>query len=138
VRLFTYGTLMLPEVMEIVGGAGLRGEPARIAGFRCRALRGTVYPGLLPEQGVVTPGVLWRGLDERALARVDRFEGELYERRSALAEREGEAACEAWVYVLRPAGQGLVLDAPWDEADFRARHLAPYLRGCRSFAREEP
>lgn len=137
-RLFTYGTLMLPEVMELVGGATLRGEPARLGGFRCRALRGAVYPGLVPETAAVTRGVLWSGLDERVLARVDRFEGELYERRSTSVEREVGAACEAWVYVLRPEGCGLLLDAAWDEVDFRARHLAAYLRGCRTFARDEP
>ena len=137
-RLFTYGTLMLPEVMELVGGAALRREPARLGGFRCGALRGAVYPGLVPEAGAVTRGVLWSGLDERVVARVDRFEGELYERRSTSVEREVGVACEAWVYVLRPGGRGLLLDAPWDEAGFRARHLTAYLRGCRGFAHDQP
>ncbi|MEN8162480.1 MAG: gamma-glutamylcyclotransferase family protein, partial [Myxococcota bacterium] len=107
-------------------------------GFRCCALRGAVYPGLVPETRAVARGVLWGGLDERTLARIDRFEGELYERRSVAVEREVEAACEAFVYVLGPAGRGVAEAAPWDEAEFRARHLAAYLRGCRAFARQNP
>lgn len=136
-RLFTYGTLMLPEVMEIVAGSGLRNEPAGLLGYRRGALRGAIYPGLVPEPGVEVRGVLWEGLDARGLARIDRFEGEGYERRTVAVERDASARCEAFVYVTRPAERGLVEAAAWDVADFRTRHLGAYLEGCRAFARGE-
>jgi len=136
VDLFTYGTLMLPEVMELVIGGRPHREPARLAGYRCGSLRGAVYPGLVPEADAVTPGVLWRDLDAHAVARVDRFEGALYERRTLTVEREDGTPRAACVYVIAAAHRGLVEATAWSEDDFRARHLEGYLRECRAFARE--
>jgi hypothetical protein len=129
---------MLPEVMEIVAGRRFECVPARLAGWRRRLLRDAVYPAVLPAPGETTAGVLWRGLDGRALARIDRFEGGLYERPQLRVELESGAACSAFVYVLRVEEHARASDAPWDEADFRARHLRGYLAACRAFAREEP
>lgn len=134
-HLFTYGTLMLPEVMEIVIGALPASEPARLVGFRRAALRGAIYPGLVPAAGRETQGVLWRDLDAGQLGRIDRFEGALYEREQVAVECRGAAAREAAVYVIGAAHRHRVEAAPWSEADFRARHLAAYLRDCRAFAR---
>jgi hypothetical protein len=115
---------MLPEVMEIVAGPGLSRQPATLDGFERRCLRGAVYPGLVFAAGERTEGVLWEGLDAGTMERIDRFEGALYERRIQAVELRGGGA---------RAGP-----LPWDEEDFRARHLDVYLRGCRAFARENP
>ena len=128
---------MLPEVMELVAGRRFECAPARLAGFRRRLLRDAVYPAVLPAAGETTVGVLWHGLDRRALARIDRFEGELYERQRLRVVLEDGAECEAFVYVLRAAERARASDAGWDEAEFRARHLRAYLAACRAFAREE-
>ena len=136
-RLFAYGTLMLPEVMEIVAGPGRSALPAVLAGHRRRRLHGEVFPALVPDAGESVAGVLWDGLDAAALARLDRFEGPLYERtvrRVTLASGEEREAC---VYVLRPERRELASPEAWDEADFRARHLAAFLAACRAFAQED-
>jgi hypothetical protein len=137
---------MLPEVMETVAGPGLarqtaRGlarQTARLAGFRRRCLRGAVYPGLVPAAGECTEGVVWEGLGARMLARIDRFEGALYERSLHAVELADGTPQEAFVYVLRPDEYARAGPSPWDEADFRKHHLTAYLRGCRAFARENP
>jgi gamma-glutamylcyclotransferase (GGCT)/AIG2-like uncharacterized protein YtfP len=127
---------MLPEVMEIVAGSGLRRQPAMLGGFQRRCLRGAVYPGLIPAAGERTEGVLWEGLDARMLERIDRFEGDLYERWVEAVELPSGASRDSFVYVLRPAEVGRAGPSAWDEEDFRARHLTAYLRGCRAFVRE--
>jgi gamma-glutamylcyclotransferase (GGCT)/AIG2-like uncharacterized protein YtfP len=135
-RLFTYGTLMLAEVMEIVAGRSFPSCRAALRGYRRRLLCDRVYPGIVPAAGESVEGVLWEGLDAAALARIDRFEGSLYdrpERPVTLAPGEG---CTAFVYVLRPEHEALLTDAGWDEAGFRACHLRAYLADCRAFARE--
>jgi gamma-glutamylcyclotransferase (GGCT)/AIG2-like uncharacterized protein YtfP len=134
-RLFAYGTLMLPEVMEVVAGLRCAALPARLPGHRRRLLRGAVYPVLLPAAGETVAGVLWDGLDAAALARVDRFEGAIYERalcRVVLASGEER---EAFAYVLRPEHHALASAEAWDVADFRARHLGAFLDSCRAFVR---
>ena len=124
--------------MEIVAGRRFASCAARLRGYRRRLLRGVVYPGLVPAADDTTAGVLWQGLDRAALARIDRFEGNLYLRPLLRVELESGAECEAFVYVLRPDRHALASEASWSEADFRARHLGEYLAACRTFAREEP
>jgi gamma-glutamylcyclotransferase (GGCT)/AIG2-like uncharacterized protein YtfP len=134
--LFAYGTLLIPEVMEVVAGRRLAARAAVLRGFRRRLLRGAVYPAVLPAPGEDTEGVVWSGLDQRALARLDRFEGELYERRRLAVELAEGGACEAFVYVLEPRHRALATDAPWELEVFRARHLRDYLAACHAFVRE--
>ena len=99
-------------------------------------LRGQVYPAIVPASDETLDGVLWEALDPPALARIHRFEGPLYERQlRSVAISSGELR-PAFVYVLRPEHAGLLADASWDEAGFRARHLADFLGACRAFARE--
>jgi gamma-glutamylcyclotransferase (GGCT)/AIG2-like uncharacterized protein YtfP len=135
-RLFSYGTLMLAEVMEIVAGRRFTARRATLAGYRRRLLRGRVYPGLLPVAGESVEGVLWEDLDPPALARIDRFEGSLYERPELRVTLASGESCAAFVYLLRPEQRALASDAAWHEAEFRERHLSAYLAECRAFASE--
>jgi gamma-glutamylcyclotransferase (GGCT)/AIG2-like uncharacterized protein YtfP len=129
---------MLPEVMEAVLGRRFAARPAVLPDHRRRLVRHAVYPGLVPATGEAVAGVLWEGLDEAALARLDRFEGALYERVELEVVLAPPEPCRAFVYRLRPEQHALASDAAWDEADFRARHLATYLADCREFARSAP
>lgn len=122
--------------MEVVAGRRFAAQPAALAGFRRRLVRGAVYPAVVPAAGERIEGVLWAGLDRAALARIDRFEGSLYERPELSVELAQGERCAAYVYVLRPEQLALATDAPWDETEFRARHLHDYLVTCRAFARE--
>jgi gamma-glutamylcyclotransferase (GGCT)/AIG2-like uncharacterized protein YtfP len=136
-RFFAYGTLMLPEVMEVVAGRRCAGAPAVLHGHRRRLLRGAVYPVLLPAVGDEVPGVLWEELDAAALTRLDRFEDAIYERTlRGVVLANGEER-EAFVYVLRPEHHALASAEGWDEAEFRARHLDAFLDACRAFVRRE-
>jgi gamma-glutamylcyclotransferase (GGCT)/AIG2-like uncharacterized protein YtfP len=135
-RLFAYGTLMLPEVMEIVAGCRGAAQPALLLGHRRRLLRGAVYPVLLPAAAESVAGVLWEGLDAGALARIDRFEDAIYERTLRRVALAGGEEREAFVYLLSPAHHALASAEEWDEAAFRARHLGAFLEACRAFARE--
>jgi len=136
IRFFAYGTLLVPEVMEIVAGRRFAAEPARLADHRRRMLRGALYPAVLPARGETTDGLVYRALDARALARIDRFEGEIYERRALPVALASGADCEAFVYVLRPEQHALATDARGDLQAFRERHLHDYLAACRAFVRE--
>jgi gamma-glutamylcyclotransferase (GGCT)/AIG2-like uncharacterized protein YtfP len=122
--------------MELVAGRRFAAEPARLAGFRRSALAGVVYPAVLPTPGAMTDGVVYAALDAAALSRIDRFEGELYERRELCVALASGAHCEAFVYVLRPEHFALATDADWDLETFRERHLHDYLASCRAFVRE--
>ena len=136
-RLFSYGTLMLGEVMELVAGRSFKSCPGMLAGFQRRRLRGEVYPAIVPAAAARALGVLWQDLDRAALARIDRFEGALYERQQQPVQVADGEFRSAFVYVLRPEQHGLLLESDWDEAEFRAAHLCAYLATCRAFSREQ-
>jgi len=129
-RLFTYGTLCAPEVMETAAGRRFGAIPARLPDHGAYRVRGADYPGLLPRPGSQVEGLLWQGLDGAAFARLDRYEGELYVRRRVRVLTERGARI-AWTYLVRPARRGQLSEEPWDYAEFRERRLARLLERPR-------
>ncbi|WP_165943272.1 gamma-glutamylcyclotransferase family protein [Roseicella aquatilis] len=98
--LFLYGTLLDPAVLErMAGEPGLarRLRPARLPGWARVGLRGTPYPTLLPDPGVVTEGALLR-CGPGALARLAAYEGASYRLVPVRAETpRGPRRARAWV-----------------------------------------
>jgi len=85
--LFVYGSLQVDEVMEAVTGRRFSGRPAILPGHRRRLLVGRSYPGVVPDPGESTPGIVFEGLASDDLEILDLFEGEPYERRVAPLDR---------------------------------------------------
>ena len=129
-HVFAYGTLLVAEVMEAVAGARFASVPARLDGYERVRERGAVAPGARAAAASID-GVLWLDVHDDALARLDGFEGELYERRVVrVATADGPR--EAQVYVVPPSHAHLLEDALWDFERFRVEHLARYLEHCRT------
>jgi gamma-glutamylcyclotransferase (GGCT)/AIG2-like uncharacterized protein YtfP len=129
-HVFTYGTLLVAEVMEAVAGGRFAGVAARLDGFERVCVRGAVYPGARAVDASSIDGVLWLDVSDAALVRLDRFEGEIYERRIvSVATADGPR--DAQVYLVTPAHHHLLDTAPWDLERFRREHLARYLEHCR-------
>lgn len=132
-HVFTYGTLLFPEVMAAVAGRVYVAEPATLHGFARVCVRDAVYPGAVEEAGAEIRGVLYRDVDEAALRRLDRFEGETYERRRVVATCDGDLTeTSAYVYVVAREHRGCLDRRPWDPERFRRDHLASYLALCRA------
>jgi len=128
---FCYGTLVWPEVVEAVTGQRFCCARAVLPGFVRFRLRDEVYPAVVARAGAETDGRVWLGVDTRALARLDAFEGQLYERRALPVRGDGGETFPAWTYVLHPRAHGRLSDEPWDRDAFAARHLAAFLAGFR-------
>lgn len=133
-NVFTYGSLMFPEVWERVTGSGLRGEPARLHGFEARVIDGQSYPALVPKPGGVTDGVVYLEVGSVEVERLDGFEGDFYERlevevEAAMAGAEGKyTSVKAEVYAAAVPEDPRILDERWRPEVFRDRHLAVFLR----------
>ncbi len=107
-------------------GRSFPSEAAALEGFSRSLLRGAPYPGIAPEVGARTTGTLYRDVDPEALAALDRFEGELYERREVrVSTASGEHTAFAWV--LREEQRHLLTGEPWDRERFSVRHLRAWL-----------
>ena len=148
---FTYGSLMWADIMARVCGCGpqdLRGQQAWLPGYRRLAVRGEDYPGLVAlddtaEGGFAAApmpvrGVLYRGLSEQALRRLDVFEGQEYERtlvRVSTAGPAGQALHLAWVYRFRAEFTHRLLDQAWSPEAFEAGGKARFMARYGGFAR---
>lgn len=77
--LFTFGTLMDTELLELVCEQAVHTlvlQPAHVADHGRRWVIDDHYPVLVPESGSRTQGVIIRGLSEAAMDRIVFFEGE--------------------------------------------------------------
>ena len=131
-HVFTYGTLLFPEVMDAVTGRIFARVPATLAGFTRVRVRGAVYPAAREKAGASIAGLLYLDVDAAALARLDRFEGALYERRSVRVMRDDGASSAAEVYAVARAHHGRLEPRAWDPEQFRREHLATYVARCRA------
>ena len=100
-RVFTYGSLMFPEVWSLVVAGRYRRVDARLDGHARFAIRGEHYPGMVSVAGGQVAGVLYLDVDDADLARLDHFEGDDYVRRPVdVATDDGMLRAETYVYRL--------------------------------------
>jgi gamma-glutamylcyclotransferase (GGCT)/AIG2-like uncharacterized protein YtfP len=125
---FVYGTLTVPRVMRAVTGREFDLLPASLPGYACFRVRGAAYPGVVESEGGVTPGFVCVGVDTALLARLDRFEGRVYERRRVTVRVEPDERREAWAWVIRPEHRSLLSNEPWNRERFVRHDLPSFLR----------
>ena len=114
--LFVYGTLRIPEVLEVLLGRVPTMDPATAEGWRVAALPGVPYPGLVAADGKAE-GILLRGLRSDEWRILHEYEDELYDLR--LVALDGGR--RAWTYVWEDA----VEPHDWDLTRF---DLVSYLQ----------
>ena len=131
-RLFCYGTLMVPEIMRRVTGGHFEAIEASLDDYGCYIVQGQPFPGIVREAGAVTQGLLYAGVGDRFLRRLDRYEGELYERVRVCATDAAGRSLQAWAYVIAPVSRGLLSDRAWDLKVFEREHLGNYLHSVLS------
>lgn len=132
-RLFCYGTLQIPAVLEAVIGRPLAGLDARLPGFSAFMIRGEVYPGIVRTAGGMTAGRLYPSCSPLELAVLDRFEGRLYRRLALPVTTADGRRVRAWVYGIACGREKMLTATPWRlEVFTRAR----YARFMQRFVRD--
>lgn len=126
-NLFTYGSLMFPEVWNRVTGQPLTGQPATLPGHAARRLRGESYPVLVPDPSSKTCGILYTHISPEAMHRLDQFEGRFYDRVTVSVLTEDGKAQEAWTYRAANPTHPDILSEPWEAEVFVRTHLPTFL-----------
>jgi len=116
--IFTYGTLMSPDIMMRVAGCRPDSCIAHLHGFRRSRVKGEEYPGIRENAEAMVQGILYLDVPEAAAQRLDVFEGEMYERRSVQVQTDGGVEKRAMAYVFRPGYHDLLTEIPWDFEEF--------------------
>ncbi len=127
-RLFCYGTLMVPAVWLKVIGREAEGADAVLRGFVCRRVRDRCYPGLLPKPDGQTQGVLYTGLSPRDFRLLDHYEGPEYRRLLLPVILQSGKQERAWCFVTRADCRSRLRRDGWSLQDFVRTHLGAYLR----------
>lgn len=118
-RLFVYGTLQLPDRMQALIGRIPPSKAAQLVGFRTGLVARADFPGIVPCPDAVTTGLLLGSLNAEDLARLDAYEGELYQRVSIQVQTVS-GPCSAWVYQIVPWARDRVTREPWTIEGYRA------------------
>ena len=77
--LFTYGTLMIPEIIQSIIGRSLSGETAWLKDYRRGRLLNASYPGIIKWTGTMVEGILYHDIGFADLDRLSQYEGEQYD-----------------------------------------------------------
>ena len=128
-NVFTYGSLMYPQVWDRVVRGRYRSAAALLPGIRRCALLGLSYPGAVPDAGAHIHGRVYFDVDAEDLARLDAFEASEYRRDDVVVSLPAEAgaAAPAQVYVYLDASRLEARD--WDAQRFEREHLAGFVDG---------
>lgn len=118
---------MFSEVFEAVAGISIEKESCVLPGYERFKLAGQAYPGILEKRHALVPGVLYRGLSQSQLHRLDQYEGDEYLRELVMVRNEDHRYYSAWVYALQPKYTNLLSQDSWDAAEFERMYLSDYL-----------
>ena len=104
--------------MGEISGLRLSHEAGTLKGYSRRSVKGKHYPALVPDDGSRVEGVVYRDIPNSVWDRLDRFEGEMYERRLVKIKLSTGTALFAGTYVVRPAFLDQISQCDWDFSDF--------------------
>lgn len=135
-NVFTYGSLMFPEVWKIVTGREFDTIEATLHGYSTFRVRGAVFPGITQVSDDAVRGLVYLNVDEASVDRLDRFEGDLYERRSVIVNCSDGRQLPADAYVIAESQQHELTAELWTADWFvSSGGLADFIARYQGFSR---
>ena len=150
-HVFTYGTLMFPEVWQAVVGRDFASLRGHITGYHIYRVADAVFPGIVqcppaddclppsplpPPPSTSVAGVVYLDVDAESLARLDRFEDDFYDRGPVPVHCADSRQLEAAAYIVPDKNRHVLTDKPWTAEDFLAHgDLARFLARYAGFQR---
>lgn len=130
--LFTYGSLMFPQVWRQLVPQERPSYPAYLPNFSRRLIFLDTYPVLIRENQNGLLGTVYSELSDQDIARLDYFEGEIYQRISVDVQTEnGMTSCQT--YIPKPQYNPLAMQEQWRGDIFRVVQMPIFLqRYCRN------
>jgi gamma-glutamylcyclotransferase (GGCT)/AIG2-like uncharacterized protein YtfP len=124
IPLFTYGTLLFPEVLRALMGRVPQSSTAYISGWRVVALKNRTYPGLVASPHGIAHGRLLTGLSAGEWRLLDNFEDPKYELRQVTLLSGQDSLTYVWV------DDAVACSHAWDIESFTLTHLPAYVERC--------
>ena len=118
--LFAYGSLICEDIMLAVAGPCRTVADASLQGYRRLVVRGQHYPGMIEAPGYSVQGRVYRDISVAGWQRLDRFEGDMYQRRSVQVVLADGTRVTAFSYVFKEACRDQLEPGEWQFDDFMA------------------
>ena len=135
-NLFTYGSLMYQPVWQRVVRGQYQSVAAILPGYKRRLVRGEEYPALVEGiQDERVQGVIYLGLSDQDVERLDQFEGDCYCRQQAAALLEDGSTVETQFYLFRDEYKCLLTRDEWDQRKFEEEGIHDFLAQYLGFSR---
>ena len=131
-RIFVYGTLLLPEISEVVIGRMPPSRAATLPGYASFLMRGECFPGLVADAASETSGLVFDDIRPGEWQRLDEYEGEMYALVPVPVVLGSGALADARVYVLRSEHLDQLTDMPWDFKRFAVEEAEAFLEFLRA------
>jgi gamma-glutamylcyclotransferase (GGCT)/AIG2-like uncharacterized protein YtfP len=136
-HVFTYGTLMFPEVWQAVVGRAFETVEGTARGFAIYRVVDAVFPGIVAgDERNRVQGVVYLDVDHASLTRLDLFEDDFYERQALWVECTDGQRRAAEAYVVPPQNRQVLTDEPWQRETFvSSSGLERFKQGFQGFHR---
>jgi nudix-type nucleoside diphosphatase (YffH/AdpP family) len=128
--IFVYGTLRSHVLMAAVSGDPVpNAMPAKLPGYQVFRVDGNVVPFIAPQSDAIAQGLVFEGLNDQQMARLDLYEGAFGYRLVDMVVDTEEGARPVHCY-LPPVDVAPGV-AAWSLEDWEADHLAPAVLAAR-------
>lgn len=135
-KVFTYGTLMLPEVMSAVTGKYFPSTQACLKNYQRFQIKKKIYPAIIYAEEASTDGVLYYDIDETSLQRLDFFEDVIYYRKEVVVAINDSESIPAYAYIMNPDYESSLSTEAWDLQTFKDECLERYVRRTSQWMEE--
>jgi len=136
-HLFTYGTLIFPEVWQAVVGRPFATIAGHVSGYALHRVRDAVYPGMVATTtGAPVAGIVYLDVSDDAVARLDRFEDDFYQRCTVAVVCDDGRLREADTYLVPEQRRAELTDEPWTcQAFAESGDLSHFMARYKGFLR---
>lgn len=126
-HIFTYGSLMFPQIWQRVVRGNYRSAPATAPGYARYALADDTYPGMIARPQTTVEGVLYFDVDAQDIAALDAFEGSEYRRDQIDVVIDSSEIVIACTYIFM--AEQRLSSLPWEPQAFQmSRFIGSYCR----------
>jgi gamma-glutamylcyclotransferase (GGCT)/AIG2-like uncharacterized protein YtfP len=126
-HIFTYGSLMFPEIWQRVVRGSYRAQSATAAGFIRYALSDDTYPGMIAQVGATVDGLLYLDVNAQDVAALDAFEGAEYRRDNVTVVLASGESVPAGTYIFTATHR--LSTVAWEPEAFQmTRFIGSYCR----------
>ncbi|MDF1753253.1 MAG: gamma-glutamylcyclotransferase [Verrucomicrobiales bacterium] len=133
-NLFVYGTLLFPEIRNLVGRRQFQAADATLEGFEIYRVKNAAYPGIVEQDGGTVPGQILRHITPAEIDFFDQYEDDFYQRITVAVTTPDESVISAECYAVPSiTSREILTKVVWTADWFTTNHYADFLNRLKSF-----